>query len=37
MDFCVCCGAYVPEGTLVCEACRKKYGLNHKKGLLLHR
>ena len=25
MDFCVCCGAYVPEGTMVCIQCMKKY------------
>lgn len=25
MDFCVCCGAYVPEGTMVCLECRRKY------------
>ena len=22
-DSCVCCGAYVPEGTQVCRRCRK--------------
>lgn len=27
MDLCVCCGQYVPEGTWVCDACRKKYEL----------
>ena len=25
MDLCVCCGQYVPEGTWVCDECRKKY------------
>ncbi len=30
MDFCVCCGAYVPEGTMVCLDCRRKYLLEEK-------
>lgn len=25
MDFCVCCGEYVPEGTMVCQSCWKRY------------
>lgn len=25
MDYCVCCGAYVPEGTMVCSSCWKRY------------
>lgn len=25
MDYCVCCGEYVPEGTMVCSYCRDKY------------
>ena len=24
MDFCVMCGEYVPEGTLICKNCWKK-------------
>lgn len=24
MDYCVCCGRYVPEGTWVCKACMEK-------------
>ncbi len=27
MDFCVCCGRYVPEGTWVCRLCMEKEGL----------
>ena len=23
-DVCVCCGAYVPEGTMVCKECIKE-------------
>lgn len=25
LDFCVCCGEYVPEGTMVCRSCWKRY------------
>ena len=25
MDYCVCCGGYVPEGRMVCAACWKRY------------
>lgn len=25
MDYCVCCGNYVPEGSMICYLCRKKY------------
>ena len=25
MDFCVCCGNYVPEGSMVCRECWEKY------------
>ena len=31
MDLCVCCGQYVPEGTWVCDECRKKYELMIEK------
>ena len=29
-DYCVVCGAYVPEGSQVCPACLKKYELNKR-------
>lgn len=25
MDYCICCGAYVPEGMQVCFLCQDKY------------
>lgn len=25
MDYCVCCGEYVPEGRMVCASCWKRY------------
>ena len=25
LDYCVCCGEYVPEGTMVCRVCWKRY------------
>lgn len=24
-DICVCCGAYVPEGPMVCPSCEARY------------
>lgn len=30
MDLCVCCGRPVPEGTWICEMCKKKYGLKQQ-------
>ena len=32
MDYCVCCGAYVPEGFWICPDCqRKAEGRSFKK------
>ena len=26
MNYCICCGEVIPEGTLVCPDCLEKYG-----------
>lgn len=32
MDFCVCCGQYVPEGRMVCPECEYKAEALAKEG-----
>ncbi|MCD8375056.1 MAG: DUF2116 family Zn-ribbon domain-containing protein [Oscillospiraceae bacterium] len=33
-DLCVCCGAPVPEGTMVCWDCQHKYDKRRKRYIL---
>lgn len=33
VDFCVCCGNIVPEGTMVCDKCNSEYKVNHSMDI----
>ena len=33
-DTCVCCGAVIPEGQMVCDNCRDKVGLGNDANAL---
>lgn len=36
-DYCVCCGAIVPECRMVCRTCELKYGDNNGTKKIIYR